>query len=186
MRSADWVVLVLYFILLQVVGFATGKKQKNTTDYLLASRSLPWWAVAASIVAAETSALTFISVPGIAYTGNFTFMQLAFGYVVGRILVAFFLLPAYFRGQCETVYAFLEKRFSRRMRLFAALVFQLTRLLATGVRLYATALPLALISGWSVPVAVLVFAALTLPYIFSGGLRSGVWVESVQAVVYLA
>ncbi|MBV6493588.1 MAG: Sodium/glucose cotransporter [Turneriella sp.] len=185
MQLIDFVVVGSYFILLQLVGFWAGRNQKNSADFFSGAHTLPWWVIAASIVAAETSSLTFISVPGIAYTGNFTFMQLAFGYVIGRVVVAFVFLPAYFKGNIETVYAFLEKRFSTRVRRLAALLFQVTRLLGTGVRLYATALPLSLISGWSISTSIIIFTLLTLPYTFFGGLKAAVWVEFIQTGVYL-
>jgi solute:Na+ symporter, SSS family len=186
MNTIDFIVLIGYFAILQLVGFVAGRGQKNTADFFSGERSLPWWVISASIVAAETSSLTFISIPGLAYTGNLTFMQLAFGYVIGRIIVSFVLLPAYFKGNIETVYAFLEHRYSVNMRRLAAVLFQVTRLLGTGVRLYATALPLALISGWSITTSILVFTLLTLPYTFFGGVRAAMWVEFIQTGVYLA
>jgi len=186
MHALDFAVLLAYFILLQVVGFVAGRGQKDSADFFSGKHTLPWWVIAASIVAAETSSLTFISIPGLAYTGDLTFMQLAFGYVVGRVIVAFVFLPAYFKGNIETVYAFLEQRFSVNMRRIAAVLFQITRLFGTGVRLYATALPLALISGWSITTSILVFTALTLPYTFFGGVRAAMWVEFIQTGVYLA
>lgn len=185
MSKVDLLVLFAYFALLQIVGFAASRRKNNAADFLSGSHTLPWWVVAASIVAAETSSLTFISIPGLAYTGNLTFMQLAFGYVIGRIIVSFVFLPAYFKGNIETVYAFLEHRFSVRMRRMAAVLFQITRLLGTGVRLYATALPLSLISGWSLTTSILVFTLLTLPYTSFGGLRAAMWVEFIQTGVYL-
>lgn len=186
MTPADLIVLFGYFALLQLVGFVASRRHNHAADYLSGSHSLPWWVVSASIVAAETSSLTFISIPGLAYAGNLTFMQLALGYVLGRIIVAFLLLPAYFKGNIETVYAFLEYRFSVHMRRLAAVLFQVTRLLGTGVRLYATALPLSLISGWSITTSILVFTLLTLPYTSFGGLRAAMWVEFIQTAVYLA
>lgn len=186
MAFVDLIVLFGYFALLQLVGFAASRRRNHAADYLSGSHSLPWWVVSASIVAAETSSLTFISIPGLAYAGNLTFMQLALGYVLGRIIVAFVLLPAYFKGNIETVYAFLEHRFSVNMRRLAAVLFQVTRLLGTGVRLYATALPLSLISGWSITTSILVFTLLTLPYTSFGGLRAAMWVEFIQTAVYLA
>ena len=185
MRTLDYAVLAAYFVLLQLVGFAASKRKSSAADFLSGSHALPWWVVAASIVAAETSSLTFISIPGLAYMGNLMFMQLAFGYVIGRIIVAFVVLPAYFKGNIETVYAFLEQRFSINMRRLAAVLFQITRLLGTGVRLYATALPLSLISGWSITTSILAFTLITLPYTFFGGLRAAMWVEFIQSGVYL-
>lgn len=185
MTTLDLTVLIGYFVLLQLVGFFAGRKQKNAADYFSAEHSLPWWAVTASIVAAETSSLTFISIPGLAYAGNLTFMQLAFGYVLGRIIVAAIFLPAYFKGNIETVYAFLEHRFSRRMRQMAAVLFQITRMLGTGVRLFATAIPLSLVTGWSLSTSIFIFAVLTIPYTFFGGIRAVVWGELLQMGVYL-
>jgi len=185
LSTLDFIVLAGYFVLLQLVGFYFGRKQKNAADYFSGNHTLPWWVVSASIVAAETSSLTFISIPGLAYVGNLTFMQLAFGYIIGRIIVAFVFLPAYFKGNIETVYAFLEHRFSLNMRRLAAVLFQITRLLGTGVRLYATALPLSLISGWSITTSILVFTLLTLPYTSFGGIRAAMWVEFIQTGVYL-
>lgn len=186
LSSLDLGVLICYFLLLQLVGFFAGRAQKSSADYFSAEKSLPWWAVTASIVAAETSSLTFISIPGMAYAGNMTFMQLAFGYVAGRILVAAIFLPAYFKGNMETVYAFLEHRFSRRMRQMAAILFQITRVLGTGVRLFATAIPLSLLTGWSYSTSILIFAALTIPYTFFGGIRAVVWGELLQMGIYLS
>ena len=185
MAITDFAVLIAYFLLLQLVGFTFGRRQKNSADFFSGNHTLPWWVISASIVAAETSSLTFISIPGLAYTGNLTFMQLAFGYVIGRVVVAFVFLPAYFSGNIETVYAFLEHRFSVNMRRLAAVLFQITRLLGTGVRLYATALPLSLISGWSITTSILVFTLLTIPYTSFGGVRAAMWVEFIQTGVYL-
>lgn len=186
MSKLDFFILVGYFLLLQCVAFFAGRRQKSATDFFAGEKSLPWWAVTASIVAAETSSLTFISIPGVAYTGNLTFMQLAFGYVIGRIVVATVFLPAYFKGNLETVYAFLEHRFSARMRKMAAVLFQVTRVLGTGVRLFATAIPLSLLTGWQISTSILIFAAFTIPYTFFGGIRAVVWGELLQMGIYLA
>jgi solute:Na+ symporter, SSS family len=185
MTPLDYIVLAGYFGLLQIVGLLAGRGQKTDSDYFSGTKTLPWWTVAASIVAAETSSLTFISIPGLAYTGDLRFMQLAFGYVIGRVIVSFVFLPAYFRGNIETVYAFLEHRYGIAMRRLAAVLFQITRLLGTGVRLYATALPLSLISGWSITTSVIVFTLLTIPYTAFGGLKSAVWSEFTQTAVYI-
>lgn len=186
MSKLDFSILIGYFLLLQLVAFFAGRRQKSATDFFAGEKSLPWWAVTASIVAAETSSLTFISIPGVAYTGNLTFMQLAFGYVIGRIIVATVFLPAYFKGELETVYAFLEHRFSARMRKMAAILFQVTRVLGTGVRLFATAIPLSLLTGWQISTSILIFAAFTIPYTFFGGIRAVVWGELLQMGIYLA
>jgi SSS family transporter len=163
-----------------------GRSQRSATDYFLGSRTLPWSLVAFSVVATETSTLTVISVPGLAYHGDMTFLQLAFGYVIGRIAVAFLLLPSYFRGESETAYAFLGQRFGRAPQATASVMFLVTRVLADGVRLFATAIPLALITGWSYAVCILIIGAVTVLYTYIGGIRSVVWLDSVQLILYLS
>lgn len=144
-----------------------------------------------SVVATETSALTFISIPGLAYTTNLGFLQIAAGYVVGRIVVAYTLLPRYYQGDLVTAYALLEKRFGVGTRRFASVVFMVTRAFADSVRVFATAIPIALILGPSVPqqyvmpVAILVLGALTLIYTYHGGMRAVVWTDVLQTSVYL-
>jgi SSS family transporter len=138
-----------------------------------------------SVVATETSTLTFLSIPGVAYLGTFTFLQLTFGYLAGRILVSLFLLPSYFRGELTTAYALLETRFGTGARRFTSAVFMVTRLLADSVRLFATAIPLALVTGWPYPVSIAVIGALTLVYTYFGGIRAVVWVDALQMGLYL-
>ena len=146
---------------------------------------MPWGAVLLSVVATETSTLTFLSIPGVAYVGSLVFLQLTLGYLAGRIAVAVVLLPAYYRGQISTAYALLEDRFGISTRRLASAIFMLTRLLADSVRLFATAIPLALITGWPYPASILVIAVLTLIYTYCGGIRAVVWVDSVQMGLYL-
>ena len=141
----DIAIVVVYMLISTLVGAYIGRNQTSTSDYFLGGRQIPWYAVTFSIVATETSVLTFIGMPGIAYLGNLTFLQLALGYIVGRFLVAYLLLPAYYRGDIFTAYHYLEQRFGRGMRQTASTTFMVTRLLADGVRLFATAIPLALI-----------------------------------------
>ena len=137
-----------------------------------------------SIVATETSALTVISVPGIGFKGDLTFLQLAFGYIVGRIGVAAWLLPGYFNGSQETAYARLEHRFGAPTRRAASGVFLITRFLGDAVRVYAGAIPLALLTGWSIPTAILVLGAVTLLYTWYGGIKAVVWTDVVQLGIY--
>lgn len=186
----DYVILVLYLVGTAAIGVLSGGKQKNTTDYFLGSHSLPWWAVCFSIIATETSTLTVISVPAIAFGGSMTFLQLTFGYLLGRILVARFLLPRYFEGQLVTAYAFLGQRFGDRMRVTASLTFILTRLLADGVRLFATAIPVKVIAdatGFQVGYFEIigVMGLVTIFYTYLGGIKAVVWMDVVQMVVYL-
>ena len=137
-----------------------------------------------SVVATETSTLTFLSIPGVAYATDFTFLQITLGYLIGRVVVATVLLPAYFRGDLETAYGLLERRFGLATRRFASGIFMLTRALADGVRLFATAIPLALITGWSYPASIVAIGVLTLIYTYYGGIRSVVWVDALQMLVY--
>ena len=161
--SLDYGILVLYLIGVTILGSWFGKYQKDTRDYFLGDRNLPWWAVCFSVVATETSTLTFISIPGVAYLTNLNFLQLTFGYFIGRIIISFVFLPAYYKGELSTAYEFLGNRFGLRMRNFSSVIFQLTRLLADGIRLFATAIPLAIITGWSYPFSIAVIGRLFTP-----------------------
>ena len=186
LRPADLVVIALYFVGTLGVGLWVTRKQGTAGDYFLGARDLPAWAVLLSIVATETSALTVISVPGVGARGSLVFLQLTFGYLLGRVAVAWWLLPGYFRGEQETAYARLESRFGVVTRRLVSVVFLVTRLLGDGVRIFAGSIPLALITGWSVPVSIVVMGGLTLAYTWFGGLKAVVWADVVQLVVYLA
>lgn len=181
----DYSILIIYLIGVTVLGSWFGRYQKTTRDYFLGNRNLPWWAVCFSVVATETSTLTFISLPGIAYVSNLNFLQLTFGYLIGRIIVAFIFLRAYYQGDLATAYEFLGRRFGMRLRNFSSVVFQLTRLLADGVRLFATAIPLSVITGWRYPVSIGVIGILTIIYTYFGGVRAVVWIDVIQMVIYL-
>jgi len=181
----DLGVLLLYLGGVTAWGAWLGRGQTGGTDYFLGNRDLPWGAVMLSVVATETSTLTFLSIPGVAYLGTLTFLQLTFGYLAGRIVVSVLLLPAYFRGELSTAYALLETRFGPGARRFTSGVFMLTRLLADSVRLFATAIPLALVTGWPYPVSIAVIGALTLVYTYFGGIKAVVWVDALQMGLYL-
>jgi len=168
-----------------VVGLRLAGRQRDATDYFLGHRNLPWWAIMLSIVATETSALTVISVPGLAVRGNLTFLQLAFGYLIGRIGVAAVLLPGYFAGTQETAYQRLEHRFGPAARRVASGIFLVTRALADCVRIFATAIPLAIITTWSVAAGILAIGIVTVIYTWVGGLRAVVWVDVLQLGVYV-
>ena len=183
--APDLAVLLLYMAGVTAWGAWLGRANKGGSDYFLGSRNLPWWAVMLSVVATETSTLTFLSIPGVAYLGTLAFLQLALGYLVGRIVVARILLPAYYKGELSTAYALLETRFGTTARRYASGTFMVTRLLADSVRLFATAIPLALITGWSYPVSILVIGAFTLVYTYFGGIRAVVWVDALQMVLYV-
>lgn len=192
----DVIIVILYLSGITLFGIKLAGKQTSTKDYFLGGRKIPWWVVCFSIVATETSTLTFISIPGLAYLTNFNFLQIAFGYLLGRILVAWILLPAYYKGEMGTAYSFLTTRFGTQMKNMASGVFMLTRLAADGVRLFATAIPLALIlkgtfiarnlsSEWIYAGSIVVIALITYSYTFMGGLKSVVWMEMVQLLIYI-
>ncbi|MGH7584786.1 MAG: sodium:solute symporter [Gemmatimonadales bacterium] len=168
------------------IGALASRNQRTAGDYFLGARDLPAGAVLFSIVATETSALTVISVPGIGARGDLTFLQLALGYVVGRIAVAYWLLPGYFAGKQETAYARLESRFGRGTRRLVSTLFLGTRFLGDGVRVFAGSIPLAVVTGWSVPASIVVMGIVTLVYTWLGGLRAVVWTDVLQLVVYVA
>ena len=190
-NAIDLAVLLAYLAGTTALGIWVGRRQKDAKDYFVAGRDIPWWAVLFSVVASETSALTFISIPGLAYATDLGFLQIAGGYLLGRIVVANVLLPRYYQGELVTAYALLEQRFGLATRRFTSIVFMVTRALADSVRVFATAIPIALILGSSVPkqyvmpVAVLILGTLTIIYTYRGGMRAVVWTEIVQACVYL-
>jgi solute:Na+ symporter, SSS family len=187
----DVIVLVAYLAGTTTLGLWIGRGQKDAKDYFVADRNIPWWAVLFSIVASETSALTFISIPGLAYLGNLGFLQVAAGYIIGRIGVATILLPRYFQGDIVTAYTLLERRFGPPTRRFTSVVFMVTRAMADAVRVFATAIPIALIIGpavprqYAMPAAILILGLLTVVYTYRGGMKAVVWTELVQAGVYL-
>lgn len=183
--ALDLAVLVLYLVGVTAWGAWLGRGQKGGTDYFLGSRELPWFAVMLSVVATETSTLTFLSIPGVAYAGSLVFLQLTLGYLAGRILVSTLLLPAYYAGELTTAYALLETRFGLGARRFTSAIFMVTRLLADSVRLFATAIPLALITGWPYPVSIGVIGLLTVVYTYFGGIKAVVWVDAMQMALYL-
>src|SRR3954466_12668031 len=194
MRGLNWIdflVIAAYLVGITALGVFVGRRQKDSSDYFVAGREIPWWAVMISVVASETSALTFISIPGLAYVGNLGFLQVAMGYLLGRIVVANVLLPRYYHGELVTAYTLLEKRFGLATRRFTSIVFMVTRGMADSVRVFATAVPIALIIGpllpqaAVMPTAVLVLGTLTIIYTIRGGMRAVVWTEIVQASVYI-
>ena len=186
MSRPDFIVVVLYFVFTLGVGLWVARHQRSASDYFLGARDLPAWAILLSIVATETSALTVISVPGIGARGDLTFLQLAFGFLIGRIGVAVWLLPGYFRGDQETAYARLESRFGVGTRRLTSTVFLITRFLGDAVRVFASAIPLALVAGWSIPTSIVVMGLITMVYTWFGGFKAVVWTDVLQLSVYLA
>ena len=181
----DYAIVVAYLVGVTVAGILISGRQRSSRDYFLGGKQLSWWSVGFSIVASETSTLTFISIPGLAFKGNLFFLQLAVGYFIGRVIVSLVFIPAYFRGDLETAYDFLGKRFGLPLRRLTSSVFIVTRLLASGVRLFATAIPVHLITGLGYPASILLIGGFTLLYTYLGGLKAVVAMDVVQLFIYL-
>jgi SSS family transporter len=185
LNRTDFLIIGLYLAGITLFGLRFRKKQRSLRDYFLAGRDIPWWAISLSIVAAETSTLTIISVPGIAYDTNFTFLQLVMGYVVGRVVISFVLLPHYFRGDLYTAYELIERRFGRGLRSLTAGLFLLTRAAAEGVRVYAVSIVVSIALGTGEVASIAIISALTLVYTFEGGLAAVIWTDVVQTAIYV-
>jgi len=197
MKALDLIIIFGYLIGIVLFGTWFGRKQKTTSDYFLGDRSVPWWAVAFSIVATETSTITFISVPGIAFAraGNFQFLQLVFGYLLGRVVISVLFIPSYFRGELLTVYQLLDRRFGGKIKMLAASLFVVMRNIADGIRLLLTAIVLAAVYTSFQPGAnvetitigsiVLIGVAMII-FTYFGGMEAVIWVEVVQLGIYIA
>lgn len=183
--TLDVVVLVGYILGVTALGTWLGREQTSARDYFLAGHGIPWWAICFSVVATETSALTFISAPATSYTSDFWFLQLVLGYLVGRILVATILLPRYFTGQLETAYALLGERFGARTRRFTSIIFMVTRAFADSIRVFAAAIPIQLVTGMSYTQSIIIAGVFTVIYTYYGGLKAVVWVDVVQMFLYV-
>jgi len=197
MKALDLIIIFGYLIGIVLFGTWFGRKQETTADYFLGDRSVPWWAVAFSIVATETSTITFISIPGIAFArgGNFAFLQLVFGYLLGRIVISILFIPSYFRGELLTVYQLLDRRFGGKIKMVAASLFVVMRNIADGIRLLLTAIVLAAVYAAFQPNAnaetiiigsiVLIGVAMII-FTYFGGMEAVIWVEVVQLGIYIA
>ncbi|MGA2421035.1 MAG: sodium:solute symporter [Candidatus Acidiferrum sp.] len=185
-HPVDLAIVVAYLLGVTALGIYFRRGQRNASDYFLGGRSAPWWALAFSIVATETSTLTIIGTPAISYAGNLAFLQLVFGYLLGRLLIVLLLLPGYFRGEYFTAYAIIENRFGSEMRKVAAGTFLITRAIAEGVRISAIALVVSVVLGTSETVAVVLVMALTILYTFEGGMKAVIWTDVAQLTLYLA
>ena len=181
----DLAIVIAYLLSITALGVYFRRGQHDAKDYFLGGRTAPWWALAFSIVATETSTLTIIGTPALSYGSNLTFIQLVFGYLLGRVLIAVLLLPGYFRGEYFTAYALIEKRFGEKMRAVAASTFLITRAIAEGVRISAIALVVSVVLGTSEKFAVLLVIALTVLYTFEGGMKAVIWTDVSQLFLYL-
>jgi solute:Na+ symporter, SSS family len=197
MKPLDLVIIFGYLVGITLFGVWFAGRQETTEDYFVGDRSVPWWAIAASIVATETSTITFISVPGVAFArgGNFQFLQLVFGYMLGRVVISFLFIPSYFRGELLTVYQLLERRFGGRIKMLAAALFVVMRNIADGIRLLLTAIVLAAVYAAFQPQAnvttvtvasIVLLGVVMIIFTYYGGMEAVIWVEVVQLGIYLA
>jgi len=183
-----WIDLTIIFIFLagfSLYGIWQSRFNESSEDYFLGGRNLPWPVAMLSIVATETSVLTFISIPGLAYRGDWFFLQLAIGYILGRILVSLILLPQYFNSGVTSIYEIIGQKFGPDLQKVASGIFLITRILADGVRFLATAVVVQVITGWTLPMAVIMIGVVTLIYTLYGGIRTVVWLDSIQFILYL-
>jgi SSS family solute:Na+ symporter len=192
MRTLDLVIVVVYLIAIAAIGLRLSGRQRSARDYFVGAGGLPWWAVCFSVVATETSVLTVIRVPGGAYGGQaFGNVELALGYIIGRIVVAAILIPLYKRSGFVSAYQYLGLRFGRHLQALASITFVFTRLLAEGVRLFASAIPIRLLlaefgvhAGYRLIIVVLTL--LTVAYTYLGGIKAVIWTDALQLGLYLA
>jgi len=185
LNSLDLAIIAVYLAGITVFGLRFRKRQRSLRDYFLADRDLPWWAIALSIVAAETSTLTIISIPGLAYDTNLTFLQVVLGYLAGRVVISFLFLPQYFRGDLFTAYEFIARRFGSGLRCLTAALFLLTRAATEGVRVYAISIVVGIALGTREIASIAIITALTLIYTFEGGLAAVIWTDVIQTVIYV-
>src|SRR6476620_1369563 len=185
LQIVDLAIIAVYLIGITFFGLRFRKSQRSLRDYFLADRNIPWWAIALSIVGAETSTLTVIGTPGIAYGGNFGFLQLVFGYLLGRIVVSLIFIPQYFRGEMFTAYQLIDRRFGKQLHRITAGIFLVTRAAAEGVRVWAVAIVISIALGTCEIASVAIVMALTLIYTFEGGMAAVIWTDVVQLCIYI-
>jgi SSS family solute:Na+ symporter len=189
LSAADWTVIILYLMGMIGLGVWFGKDQRNTRDYFLGSKNIPWWGVAFSIVATETSALTFIGVPAMAFgADHLTFIQIIIGYVIARVVLAVVMVPHYFKGEIYSPYQLLSQAFGPAARRTAGGLFLLAATLAAGVRVYVTCIPIRLMLDFNesqILIAIVLFVGLSLIYTYVGGVKAVIWTEAVQFILFL-
>src|ERR1051326_3879791 len=183
---ADWLVIFVYLGGILGLGIWFGRDQRNTCDYFLGSKSVAWWVIGLSIVAAETSALTIIGVPAMAYGGDLSFVQMVLGDMIARTGLAIVLVPHYFKGEIYSPYQLLANAFGPTARQTAAGFFLISETLAAGVRVYVACIPIQLMLGIQVLPAIVLFIALSLAYTYIGGVKAVIWTDAVQFGLFLA
>ena len=185
MHYLDLAVIVAYLVGITWFGARFGRSQRSLRDYFLGGRTAPWWAIALSIVSAETSTLTIVGTPALAFGGNLAFLQLVLGYLLARVAISALLLPHYFRGEMFTAYELMRRRFGERIRKLTASIFLVTRSLAEGVRVFAISLVISIVLGTGEIVSIVLIVLLTLFYTFEGGMTAVIWTDVVQMTLYV-
>jgi SSS family transporter len=185
-RWIDIAVIVAYLAAITWFGAQFRSSQRTLRDYFLGGKTVPWWAIALSIVSAETSTLTVIGTPPLAFRGNYAFLQLVLGYLLGRLVIVTFFLPAYFRGEMYTAYELMHVRFGERIRRLTAAAFLVLRALAEGVRVFAVSIVISIVIGAGETASIAVILCLTLFYTYEGGLTAVIWTDVVQMLLYVA
>src|SRR5712671_5667584 len=183
---ADWSIIISYLVGIIALGIWFGKDQRNTRDYFLGSKNIPWWGIGLSIVAAETSALTIIGVPGMAYGGNLAFLQLIIGYVIARVILAIVMVPHYLKGEIYSPYQLFANAFGAGTRRTAGGFFLISETLAAGVRVYVVCIPIQLMLGIQVLPAIVLFVVLSLLYTYVGGVKAVIWTDAAQFGLFAA
>src|SRR5437879_7834031 len=186
MRLLDLAIVALYLVGITLFGARFRRGQKTLKDYFLGGRTAPWWAIALSIVSAETSTLTIIGTPALAFRSNLGFLQIVLGYLLARIVISFLFLPQYFLGEMFTAYELIRRRFGQRLRSLTALTFLITRSLAEGVRVFAISIVISIILGTGEVASIVLIVGLTLFYTFEGGMTAVIWTDVVQMFLYVA
>ncbi|MBM4300213.1 MAG: sodium/solute symporter [Deltaproteobacteria bacterium] len=181
----DYSVLLSLLALLIFVGIYFGREEKSTADFFLGGRKIPWWAACLSFVATEISAVTLIAVPAVAYLENWEYAQFFIGSFLARIVIAFLFIPAFYRYNCTSIYEFLKYRFGQETQIAGSILFFITRLLASGVRLMVACLAVSLLIGWPISPTILLFSVICILYIAWGGIKAVVWTNVVQALTFM-
>jgi len=186
MHYFDLAIILVYLVAITVFGAHFRSGQKNLKDYFLGGRTAPWWAIGLSIVSAETSTLTIVGTPALAFGGNLGFLQIVLGYLLARIVISILFLPQYFRGEMFTAYELMRRRFGERVRKLTASIFLVTRALAEGVRVFAISLVISIVLGTGEIASIVLIVLLTLFYTFEGGMTAVIWTDVVQMTLYVA
>src|SRR3954453_7551147 len=186
MRYLDLAVILIYLVGITWFGSRFRAKERTLKDYFLGGKTAPWWAIGFSIVSAETSTLTVIGTPALAFNGNFGFLQVVLGYLVARVIISVLFLPQYFRGEMFTAYELMQRRFGQRIRKLTAGTFLILRALAEGVRVFAISIVISIILGTGEIGSIILIVCLTLFYTFEGGMTAVIWTDVVQMFLYVA